>query len=559
MTDKSNDDLKSQASENTLGVNPVIGIRGKDILSAARLVLRQAVKQPFHSVKHAAHFGIELKNVLLGQSELQPEPGDRRFADPAWSQNPLYKRYLQTYLSWRKELHDWIEQSNLSEQDASRGHFVINLLTDAMAPSNTLANPAAVKRFFETGGKSLLDGLSHLAKDIVHNGGMPSQVNMSVFEVGKTLATTDGAVIFRNEVLELIQYKPTTEQVLERPLLVVPPQINKFYVFDLSPEKSVARFLLRNGVQTFVVSWRNPTKAQREWGLSTYIDALKEAIGVVCSVTGSPDVNMLGACSGGLTTASLLGHYAALGEQKVNALTLLVSVLDNRLETDVALFADEKSLEAAKRRSYQAGVLEGSDMAKVFAWMRPNDLIWNYWVNNYLLGNEPPVFDILHWNNDTTRLPAALHGEFIEMFKTNPLIRSDALEVCGTPIDLKKLTCDLYCVAGTTDHITPWESCYKSAGLFGGKCEFVLSNSGHIQSILNPPGNPKARYMTNSEMYGSPKAWQESATKHADSWWLHWQNWLAERSGKSKKAPANLGNKSNPPGAAAPGTYVHER
>ena len=559
MTDKSNDDLKSQASENTLGVNPVIGIRGKDILAAARLVLRQAIKQPFHSAKHAAHFGIELKNVLLGQSELQPEPGDRRFTDPAWSQNPLYKRYLQTYLSWRKELHDWIEHSNLSEQDASRGHFVVNLMTDAMAPSNTLANPAAVKRFFETGGKSLLDGLSHLAKDIVHNGGMPSQVNMSVFEVGKTLATTDGAVIFRNEVLELIQYKPTTETVLERPLLVVPPQINKFYVFDLSPEKSVARFLLRNGVQTFVVSWRNPTKAQREWGFSTYIAALKEAIEVVCSVTGSPDVNMLGACSGGLTTASLLGHYAALGEQKVHALTLLVSVLDNRVETDVALFVTEKSLEAAKRRSYQQGVLEGSDMAKVFAWMRPNDLIWNYWVNNYLLGNEPPVFDILHWNNDTTRLPAALHGEFIEMFQSNPLIRSNALEVCGTPIDLKKVTCDLYCVAGTTDHITPWVSCYKSAALFGGKCEFVLSNSGHIQSILNPPGNPKARYMTNTEMPESHKAWQESATKHADSWWLHWQKWLSERSGASKKAPATLGNKSYPAGAAAPGTYVHER
>nr|WP_298142047.1 class II poly(R)-hydroxyalkanoic acid synthase [uncultured Pseudomonas sp.] len=559
MTDKSNDDLKSQASENTLGVNPVIGIRGRDLLTAARLVLRQAIKQPFHSAKHAAHFGIELKNVLLGQSELQPEPGDRRFADPAWSQNPLYRRYLQTYLSWRKELHDWVEHSNLSEQDASRGHFVINLMTDAMSPSNTLANPAAVKRFFETGGKSLLDGLSHLAKDIVHNGGMPSQVNMSVFEVGKTLATTDGAVIFRNEVLELIQYKPTTEQVHERPLLVVPPQINKFYVFDLSPEKSVARFLLRNGIQTFVVSWRNPTKAQREWGLSTYIEALKEAIEVVCKVTGSADINMLGACSGGLTTASLLGHYAALGEQKVHALTLLVSVLDNRLETDVALFADEKSLEAAKRRSYQAGVLEGSDMAKVFAWMRPNDLIWNYWVNNYLLGNEPPVFDILHWNNDTTRLPAALHGEFIEMFKSNPLVRSGALEVCGTPIDLKQVTCDLYCVAGTTDHITPWESCYKSAKLFGGKCEFVLSNSGHIQSILNPPGNPKARYMTNSEMPEGHKAWQESATKHADSWWLHWQTWLAEHSGKTHKAPANLGNKSYPAGAAAPGTYVHER
>ncbi|TWC41439.1 polyhydroxyalkanoate synthase [Pseudomonas sp. SJZ079] len=559
MTDKSTDDLKRQASENTLGLNPVVGIRGKDLLTSARMVLTQAIKQPLHSAKHLAHFGLELKNVLLGQSELQPEPGDRRFADPAWSQNPLYKRYLQTYLSWRTELHDWIEHSNLSEQDASRGHFVINLMTEAMAPSNSMANPAAVKRFFETGGKSLLDGLSHLAKDMVNNGGMPSQVNMDAFEVGKNLGTSEGSVVFRNEVLELIQYRPSTEQVHERPLLVVPPQINKFYIFDLSQEKSVARFLLRNGVQTFVVSWRNPTKAQREWGLSSYIEALKEAIDAVLAITGSKDLNMLGACSGGLTTASLLGHYAALGEQKVHALTLLVSVLDTQLDTQVALFADEKTLEAAKRRSYQSGVLEGSDMAKVFAWMRPNDLIWNYWVNNYLLGNEPPVFDILYWNNDTTRLPAALHGEFIEMFKTNPLTRANALEVCGTPIDLKQVTCDLFCLAGTTDHITPWESCYKSAHLFGGKCEFVLSNSGHIQSILNPPGNPKARYMTNPEMPRDPKAWQESSTKHADSWWLHWQTWLGERSGKTKKAPTSLGNKRYPAGAAAPGTYVHER
>jgi polyhydroxyalkanoate synthase subunit PhaC len=433
MSDKNNEDLKRQASENTLGLNPVIGIRGKDLLTSARMVLSQALKQPFHSAKHVAHFGLELKNVMLGQSALKPEDGDRRFTDPAWSQNPLYRRYLQTYLAWRKELHDWIEHSSLSEQDASRGHFVINLMTEAMAPSNSMANPAAVKRFFETGGKSLLDGLSHLAKDMVHNGGMPSQVNMEAFEVGKNLATTDGAVVFRNDVLELIQYKPITESVHERPLLVVPPQINKFYVFDLSPEKSLARFLLRSQVQTFVVSWRNPTKAQREWGLSTYIEALKEAIDVICAITGSKDVNMLGACSGGLTTASLLGHYAALGQQKVNALTLLVSVLDTQLDTQVALFADEKTLEAAKRRSYQAGVLEGSDMAKVFAWMRPNDLIWNYWVNNYLLGNEPPVFDILYWNNDTTRLPAALHGEFIDMFQTNPLTRPGALEVCGTP------------------------------------------------------------------------------------------------------------------------------
>jgi polyhydroxyalkanoate synthase len=559
MSNKSNDDLPRQASEHTLGLNPVVGLRRKDLLTTARMVLTQAIRQPFHSAKHVAHFGLELKNVLFGKSMLTPDSDDRRFVDPAWSQNPLYRRYLQTYLAWRKELHDWIDDSSLSAQDISRGHFVITLMTEAMSPTNGAANPAAVKRFFETGGKSILDGLSHLAKDLVNNGGMPSQVNMDAFEVGKNLGTTDGVVVFRNDVLELIQYKPITEQVFERPLLVVPPQINKFYVFDLSPDKSLARFCLRNNVQTFIISWRNPTKAQREWGLSTYIDAVKEAVDVVCKITGSKDVNMLGACSGGITCTALLGHYAALGEQKVNALTLLVSVLDTTLDTQVALFVDEQTLESAKRHSYQAGVLEGKDMAKVFAWMRPNDLIWNYWVNNYLLGNEPPVFDILFWNNDTTRLPAAFHGDLIEMFKNNPLVRPNALEVCGTPIDLKQVKSDIFCLAGTNDHITPWVSCYKSARLFGGKTEFVLSNSGHIQSILNPPGNPKARFMTNPEMPDDANRWQEDATKHTDSWWLHWQAWQAERSGKLKKSPATLGNKAYPAGEASPGTYVHER
>jgi polyhydroxyalkanoate synthase len=559
MSNKNSEDLQQQASEHTLGLNPVVGLRRKDLLKTARMVLRLTIKQPFLSVKHVAQFGAELKNVMLGKSTLQPAPEDRRFVDPAWSQNPLYRRYLQTYLAWRKELHNWIDDSNLTPQDISRGHFVINLMTEAMSPTNSAANPAAIKRFFETGGKSILDGLSHLAKDLVHNGGLPSQVNMDAFEVGKSLGTSEGSVVFRNDVLELIQYGPITEQAYERPLLVVPPQINKFYVFDLSPDKSLARFCLRSNVQTFIISWRNPTKAQREWGLSTYIDAVKEAVDVVCAITGSTDVNMLGACSGGITCTALVGHYAALGEQKVHALTLLVSVLDTTLDSDVALFVDEQTLESAKRHSYQAGVLEGSDMAKVFAWMRPNDLIWNYWVNNYLLGNEPPVFDILFWNNDTTRLPAAFHGDLIEMFKNNPFVRPNALEVSGTPIDLQKVTSDVFCLAGTNDHITPWTSCYKSARLFGGKTEFVLSSSGHIQSILNPPGNPKARYMTNPELPVDPKEWQDNGTKHTDSWWLHWQNWLSERSGKLKKSPSSLGSKAYPPGEASPGTYVHER
>lgn len=559
MSNKNNDDLKRQASENTLGLNPVIGLRRKDLLTSARMVLAQAIKQPIHSVKHVAHFGLELKNVMFGKSELQPEGDDRRFNDPAWSQNPLYKRYLQTYLAWRKELHDWIGDSNLSEQDINRGHFVINLMTEAMAPTNSAANPAAVKRFFETGGKSLLDGLSHLAKDLVHNGGMPSQVNMGAFEVGKSLGTTEGAVIFRNDVLELIQYRPITEQVHERPLLVVPPQINKFYVFDLSPEKSLARFCLRNNLQTFIVSWRNPTKAQREWGLSTYIEALKEAVDVVTAITGSKDINMLGACSGGITCTALLGHYAAIGEKKVNALTLLVSVLDTTLDSQVALFVDEQTLESAKRHSYQAGVLEGRDMAKVFAWMRPNDLIWNYWVNNYLLGKEPPAFDILYWNNDNTRLPAAFHGDLLDFFKHNPLTHPGGLEVCGTPIDLQKVNVDSFSVAGINDHITPWDAVYRSTLLLGGNRRFVLSNSGHVQSILNPPGNPKAHFVESEKLTSDPRAWYYDASQVDGSWWTQWLTWIQERSGAQRETLMALGNQHYPPMEAAPGTYVRVR
>jgi polyhydroxyalkanoate synthase len=319
---------------------------------------------------------------------------------------------------------------------------VINLMTEAMAPTNT---PPTRRRSNASSKPAAKPARWPVApgQGLVHNGGMPSQVNMGAFEVGKSLGTTEGAVVFRNDVLELIQYKPITEQVHERPLLVVPPQINKFYVFDLSPDKSLARFCLRNNVQTFIVSWRNPTKAQREWGLSTYIDALKEAVDVVTAITGSKDVNMLGACSGGITCTALLGHYAALGENKVNALTLLVSVLDTTGHPGRAVRrrADPGSRQAPLLPGRRAG---RRDMAKVFAWMRPNDLIWNYWVNNYLLGNEPPVFDILFWNNDTTRLPAAFHGDLIEMFKNNPLIRPNALEVCGTPIDLKQVTATFF-------------------------------------------------------------------------------------------------------------------
>lgn len=538
---------------------PIGGLRGKDLLNSSRQILTQTIRQPLHSARHVLRFGSALKDVLLGRADLRPDPDDRRFSDPAWKLNPFYRRYQQAYLAWRKELHDWLDASDLPADDIRRGHFILNLLTEAMSPTNSLANPAAVKRLFETGGASLLSGISQLTRDLISNGGMPSQVNRAAFEVGRNLGTTPGSVVFRNELLELIQYQPTTEQVHTRPVLVVPPQINKFYVFDLSPDKSLARFCLDSGLQTFIVSWRNPTRQHAHWDLNRYLEALKEAVDAVQAITGSPDLNMLGACSGGVTAALLLAHYAALGDSRIKALTLMVSVLDTDVDSDYALFIDDKTLDAAKRRSAEAGVLEGRDLARVFAWMRPNDLIWNYWVNNYLLGNLPPEFDILFWNNDTTRLPAGLHHDMIELFRRNPLRTPGALEVCGTPVDLKAIQAEVFCVAGTTDHITPWQASYRSARLFGEHCEFVLSNSGHVQSILNPPGNPKARFFHGATLAEDPETWKAGATEQRDSWWLYWRDWLQARSDELKKAPRRTGNRAFPPAEPSPGTYVHER
>ncbi|WP_443191648.1 alpha/beta fold hydrolase, partial [Pseudomonas indica] len=363
-----------------------------------------------------------------------------------------------------------------------------------------------------------------------------------------------------NELLELIQYKPMSEKQYARPLLIVPPQINKFYIFDLSPEKSFVQYALKNGLQVFIISWRNPDARHREWGLSTYVQAVEQALDVCRAICGSRDVNLLGACAGGLTTAALQGHLQARRQlRKVASSTYLVSLMDSQVDTPATLFVDEKTLETAKRRSYQRGVLDGRVMASVFAWMRPNDLIWNYWINNYLLGRQPPAFDILYWNNDNTRLPAALHGDFLDLFKHNPLSRPGGLEVCGTPIDLQKVTVDSFSVAGINDHITPWDTVYRSTLLLGGNRRFILSNSGHIQSILNPPGNPKANYYEGSKFSGDPRAWQHDAQHVQGSWWPEWLKWIQEHSGEQHETRMTLGNANHPAMEASPGTYVHVR
>jgi polyhydroxyalkanoate synthase len=422
-----------------------------------------------------------------------------------------------------------------------------------------LTNPAAVRKFVDSGGRSVWLGLKNYFDDLTKNGGMPSMVDQSAFKVGENLATTPGAVILRNELLELIQYAPTTPKVWKRPLVITPPQINKYYALDLSPDKSMVRFLLESGIQVFCVSWRNPTAANRDWGLDSYVAALDEAVDVAREVTGSDDISMMGSCSGGITSTA---YFATLGSaaEKIRNMVLAVCLLDPNTADESAFgcLMTPETMRAAKEASRLRGIVDGHELARMFAWMRPNDLIWNYWVNNYLLGNQPPAFDILYWNADTTRLTAALHGDYLDLYFTNPFVNAEKLSLNGKSINMSKVKADSYVVAGVTDHITPWKGVHRTAQIMGEHTTFVLSNSGHLQSLLNPPTNPKASFMIGSVNPAGPDAFLATAERRKGSWWLDWRDWLHARSREEVDAPTSLGSQRYPALAPAPGTYVFD-
>jgi polyhydroxyalkanoate synthase len=378
------------------------------------------------------------------------------------------------------------------------------------------------------------------------------------------MATSPGQVVHRDEMFELLQFAPTTPQVHQRPLVMSPPQVNKYYSIDLSPEKSLVKWTADSGVQLFVVSWRNPTAEQRHWGLSEYAMALDRAVDVARRITGSPDVNMWGSCSGGMTLAAYLGWLAAKGEHKVANTIWAVCVLDTGAALEgsaLGLFSSPATLRAAKARSRRKGYVSGDELASMFAWLRPNDLIWNYWVNNYLLGNKPPAFDILAWNADTTRLPGQFHCDLLDLIDKNPYVRPGALEIGGLPIDLSNVQVGAYVVGGITDHITPWKACYGTARLLGPETTFVLANAGHLQSLINPPGGSKSFFLAAPAGVDDPLQWAEAAqaTRQEGSWWPHWRAWIQARSGDLVAAPAKLGSRKHKPLGPAPGEYVREK
>jgi polyhydroxyalkanoate synthase subunit PhaC len=542
-----------------LGANPFVGLTRAQIAAAFGRLLQRVVVEPGVAVANALDTARQLVEVAIGRSDAAPDPRDKRFTHPAWSNNPIYRRLVQAYLVESRALLGLVDEVDLDPKSRERARFAVSLFTEAVAPTNTLAgNPSALAKAIETRGRSLATGLRHFVHDLRQNGGMPSTVDTRPFNVGENLAVSPGQVVHRGDVFELVQYAPSGGTSFTRPLVAIPPQINKYYITDIAPGRSLIEHTVAAGVPYFAVSWRNPTPAQRDWNLDTYVTACKEAVQVACDITESGDANVLGACAGGITMACLLGHLTATGEELVNSATFLVAGVDTSAESMVGMLASNAAIEAARARSQRAGVLDGQDLARVFAWLRPNDLVWNYWVNNYLLGQNPPAFDILYWNADTTRLPASLHSDFLDLFRSNGLANPGELEVLGTPIDLGKVGCDAYVVAGSTDHIIPWTGAYRTTQLLGGESEFVLSSSGHIQAIVNPPTNPKARYLTRA---GSPppdaETWLDGADTHPGSWWEHWTAWLTARSGDERPAPDKLGSADHPPVEPAPGRYVH--
>jgi len=503
----------------------------------------------------------EMARIAAGTSQVQPSRRDRRFADPGWAGNPLLRRVMQAYLAAAETAGGLAADADLDWADTQRVGWVLENLVDAMAPSNNpVLNPAALKAAIDTGGGSVLAGLRHFITDMAAPPRVPKMVEPDAFEVGVDLAVTPGSVVLRTPVLELIQYRPATASVRQVPLLIVPPTINKFYIIDLAPGRSMAEYLIGQGLQVFIISWRNPDARHAKWGFDTYGQAILDAMDAVARITGTERTALMGCCSGGILSAMVAAHLAHTGRQdRIAAFSLMVTMLDMVRAGMAGAVASERNARLAAAASRARGYLDGRSLAEVFAWLRPNDLVWNYWVNNYLLGRSPSPFDILFWNADTTRMTAALHRDFLQTGVTNGLVRPGGVTMLGSPVDLSAVDRDTYLVAGITDHLCPWQSCYRSTQLLSGSKRFVLSTSGHVAAMVNPPGNEKARYQIAKECPEDPEQWLLHAETRHGSWWPDYTGWLAERCGEEKAAPEELGGGGLEPIADAPGTYVYDR
>lgn len=508
--------------------------------------------------RRAASAARELGKVATGFSSVAPNPKDRRFTEQAWSDNPVLKRVLQSYLVAGSAARGLVTDADLAWRDRERMTFVADNLVEAASPSNNpVLNPAALKAALDTGGASFVRGAKHFVSDMAVKPRVPSMVDTTAFEVGQDLAVTPGAVVLRTEVFELIQYTPQTPKVRRVPLLVVPPTINKYYVADLAPGRSMVEHFVACGQQVFMVSWRNPEKQHAAWGLDTYVQAVLDAMTAVEAISKSQKTLLFSLCAGGIISSLVLGYLVATGqENRLAAFALGVTMLDQSRAGLMSSVTSPDLVAAASAKSRADGFLDGRSLAAVFAWLRPGDLVWNYWVNNYLLGKRPPAFDVLYWNADTTRMAAELHADFLQLGIENSLTTPGRTTVLGTPIDLSQATVDSYVVAGIADHICAWTSCYRSVHLIGGQSRFVLSTNGHIASLVNPPTNKKSSYRVSDTTPQDPQEFLDSVEPTPGSWWTDFVDWFSTRSGAEKLAPKTLGDAEHEVLASAPGTYV---
>ena len=531
----------------------LVTVAGRSLARPAELTA--AMGQFWLSV---ARIGPAAAAMWLGSAVDPPVsvPDDRRFSDPAWSANPLFFALRQGYLAAGQLVADMLTAGKGDPVTDAKAELAAGFVTDALAPTNfLLTNPAALKRALETGGTSVVAGARNFISDLLGNRGMPRQVDTSPFKLGVNLAATPGKVVFANDLMELIQYAPQTPLVRSVPVLASPPWINKYYVMDLAPGRSFLEWAVTHERTVFAISYRNPDASMRGVTLDDYlIHGPQQALNVIQDITGAPKIDIVGLCLGGALTGMLAAYMAATGDDRLGSVTLLNTMLDYSQPGILGAFTDERTVARLERKMAAAGYLEGSQMASTFDVIRANDLIFSYVVSGWLMGQDPPAFDILAWNADSTRMPAAMHSFYLHcLYVRNELARG-VMELAGQQLALGDVKSDAYVVGAVNDHIVPWHASYQATRLLGGDVRYVLSSGGHIAGIVNPPG-PKAWHEVADSYPPDPAAWRAIAVRQQGSWWQDWADWAGPRAG-GLGAPPPMGSEQFPPVADAPGDYV---